>query len=106
MRYAIDPHSGGDYYQWRLISKGRTVATSGEWFYSQSNAKVAASRFKARCSKWNYEVYGDLKGIYRWRAKASDNKMVAASVDTFSSLFSARTAASTVRDNGGKASGP
>ncbi len=107
MRYVVAADSGGDYYQWRLhASNGRKIATSAEWFYSQSKARTAASRFKSRCSSWNYEVYGNFAGIYRWRAKTEDNQVIALSVESFSSPFGARTSASIVQNNGGSASGP
>ncbi len=107
MRYAVDPKPGSDFYRWRLVAiNGRTVAVSKEWFYSQGSARTAAMRFKSRCRTWNYEVYGDLKGIYRWRAKSSENQIIALCNGTFSSQFSARNAASDVRDNGGTADGP
>ncbi|MGI8622501.1 MAG: DUF1508 domain-containing protein [Solirubrobacteraceae bacterium] len=47
-----------------------------------------------------------MKGIYRWRAKSSENQIIALCNGTFSSQFSARNAASDVRDNGGTADGP
>ncbi len=73
MRYVVHAPPGGDYYQWRLLaSNGRRVAISREWFYSQSKARTAASRFKSWCSSWNYEVYGDFQGIYRWRAISAE----------------------------------
>ena len=107
MRYVVDGPPGGDYYQWRLhASNGRKIATSRDTFYSQSKAKTAASRFKSRCSSWNYEVYGNFQGIYRWRAKTEDNQVVALSVESFSSQFEARISASSVQENGGSASGP
>jgi uncharacterized protein YegP (UPF0339 family) len=106
MRYVVDASPGGD-YQWRLLaSNGRKVATSGERFYSQSKARTAASRFKSRCSSWNYEVYGNFQGIYRWRARSEENQVIALSVESFSSQSAARVSASSVQENGGSASGP
>lgn len=107
MRYVVDAPPGGDYYQWRLhASDGRKIATSSESFYSQTKARTAASRFKSRCSSWNYEVYGNFQGIYRWRAKSEENEVLALSVESFSSRFDARTSASSVQENGARASGP
>ncbi len=107
MRYVVDAPPGGDYYQWRLhASDGRKIATSSESFYSQAKARTAASRFKSRCSSWNYEVYGNFQGIYRWRAKSEENQVLALSVESFSSRFDARVSASSVQENGASASGP
>ena len=106
MRYVVDGPPGGDYYQWRLLANGRKIATSRDTFYSQSKARTAASRFKSRCSSWNYEVYGNFHGIYRWRAKSEDNQVVALSVESFSSQYEARISASSVQENGGSASDP
>jgi uncharacterized protein len=51
-----------------------------------------------------YEVYADLSGGYRWRAWRSTDK-VAASGESFSSLWAAQAAAENVRDNAGSATG-
>ncbi len=107
MRYVVAANSGDDFYQWRLLGpNGRRIATSAEWFFTQSKAKMAASRFKSRCCSWNYEVYGNFEGIYRWRAKTEDNQVVALSVESFSSPYAARTSAMIVQENGSGASGP
>ena len=106
MHYEVYADTVGN-HRWRLIAtNGRKVATSGESFYSESNAKSAAQNFKSKCSQWTYEVYADTAGNYRWRAKSGNGQTVASSGESFSSQSSARTAANNVRDNGGSASGP
>ena len=106
MRYETYADSGGN-YRWRLIaSNGQKIATSGESFYSESNAKLGATNFKSQCKKWNYEVYADSAGKYRWRAKSSNGQTVASSGESFSSQSNAQTSANNVRENGDSASGP
>lgn len=106
MRFEVYKDEGG-YYRWRLIGgNNRKVAASGESFASHSNADAACRNFKAHCSAWAYETYSDTGGHYRWRAKASNGKTVAASGEAFYSQADAKRAAENVRDNGGTASGP
>jgi uncharacterized protein len=106
MRFEFYSDSAGN-YRWRLVaSNGRKVATSGESFYSQSNARTAAQGFKSNAKSYTYDVYADTAGNYRWRAVASNGKKVASSGESFSSQSNARHAANNVRDNAGTASGP
>jgi uncharacterized protein len=106
MRFEVYADSAGN-YRWRLIaSNGRKVATSGESFYSQSNAKVGAQGFKSGARTYSYEIYADTAGNYRWRAKASNGQTVASSGESFASRSNAQTAADNVRLNAGSATGP
>ena len=70
------------------------------------DAKRAAEHFKVNATRWNYEVYADSGGNYRWRAKAGNGAIVASSGESFDSKSNAQRAADNVRDNGGSASGP
>jgi uncharacterized protein YegP (UPF0339 family) len=106
MRFETYTDSGG-HARWRLIaSNGQTVATSGESFASASGATEAANNFKAKAKSWNYEVYADSAGKYRWRAKSTNGQTVASSGESFASRSNAQRAAENVRDNAGSATGP
>lgn len=106
MRFEVYKDTASN-YRWRLIAdNGRKVATSGESFYSQSNASTAASNFKAKAKQWNYEVYLDSSSNYRWRAKSSNGQTVASSGESFDNRSNAQRAADNVRDNAGSATGP
>lgn len=90
-------------WRWRLwANNNRKVATSGESFYSRSNAERAAAGFKANAKLCTYEVYADASSKYRWRAKRSSD-IVASSGESFYSQSDAKRAAENVRDNAGGA---
>lgn len=105
-KFDVYADSGGK-WRWRLIAgNGRRVAASGESFYDRSGAKRAAENFKGNARRWNYEVYADSGGSYRWRAKATNGQTVASSGESFDSRSNAQRAADNVRDNAGGAAGP
>jgi uncharacterized protein YegP (UPF0339 family) len=105
-QYTVHNDQGGRPRWWLHASNGKMVAYSGEAFDSTWNAKRAAENFKASCSRWNYEVYADTGGSYRWRAKAGNGQTVASSGESFYDRSNAQRAADNVRANGGSASGP
>lgn len=106
MHYAVYADAAGK-YRWRLVAaNGQKVASSGESFYSKSDATSAARNFKSKCNAWNYVVYADSSGAYRWRAKSANGQIVASSGESFASKSNAEAAAINVRDNGGSAAGP
>lgn len=106
MTFEVYADSAGN-YRWRLKGgNGQKIASSGESFFSQSNARAAAQNFKANAKLWTYEVYADTAGNYRWRAKSGNGQIVASSGESFASQSNATRAAENVRDNAGGASGP
>ena len=90
---------------WKLYSSSDMVAWAGESFDSPSNAKRAATAFKAGAATARYETYQDAANQWRWRAWRSSDK-VAASGESFYSESNAQRAAENVRDNAGSADGP
>jgi len=104
--FEVYADAGGS-YRWRLKGgNGQKVASSGESFASQSNARRAAEHFKTNARLWSYEVYADTGGNYRWRAKAGNGQKVASSGESFASQSNATRAYENVRDNAGGATGP
>jgi uncharacterized protein YegP (UPF0339 family) len=55
---------------------------------------------------WQFEVYRDSAGRYRWRLKASNGRTVASSGESFAAQSSAVHAAENVKVNAGNAGGP
>jgi uncharacterized protein YegP (UPF0339 family) len=99
----------GSQYRWRCIAEnGEKVGTSGESFYSQSDARQAAQNVKANAnnSSWSYEIYADTAGYYRWRLRSSNYRTVASSGESFYSESNARQAADRFRLNAPGATGP
>lgn len=106
VKFEVYADSSGK-YRWRLKGgNGQTVASSGESFYSESNARASAQNFKTNAKRWTYEVYMDSAGNYRWRAKSGNGQTVAASGESFASQSNAVRAYENVRDNAGNATGP
>jgi uncharacterized protein len=52
---------------------------------------------------WEFEVYADSAGNYRWRLKAANGQIVASSGESFSSHANAKAAAENVKANAGGA---
>jgi uncharacterized protein YegP (UPF0339 family) len=105
-RYDVYADTTGK-YRWRLrASNGRKVATSGESFASRSNAARAATNFKQQVRGWEYEIYPDRAGNYRWRALSGNGQKVASSGESFDSRPNAKRSVDNVRQNGGSAAGP
>ena len=93
--------------RWRLLAgNGQNVASGGESFSSKASATASATNFKTKAKTWNYDVYADKAGKYRWRALASNGQNVGSGGESFSSKSSAQNAADNVRDNAGGADGP
>ena len=106
MYFTVQNDQGGHPRWWLYSSNGQMVAHSGESFDSTYNAKRAAENFKANAKLWNYEVYADTGGSYRWRAKANNGQTVASSGESFYDRSNAQRAADNVKNNAGGASGP
>jgi uncharacterized protein YegP (UPF0339 family) len=52
---------------------------------------------------WEFVIYPDASGSYRWRLVASNGQTVASSGESFASKANARRAAESVKENAGKA---
>jgi uncharacterized protein YegP (UPF0339 family) len=55
---------------------------------------------------WQFEVYKDSAGNYRWRLNSSNGQTVASSGESFDSQSNAKRAAENVKANAGSATGP
>jgi uncharacterized protein YegP (UPF0339 family) len=90
--------------RWRLRATNRqVVATSGEAFATRSNAVRAGTNFTAKARSYDFEVYSDKAGAFRWRAKAANGQIVGSAGEAFSSRAKAQSAADNVKKNAGKA---
>ena len=66
----------------------------------------AILNFKTKAARWNYDVYADKAGKYRWRALSSNGQNVGSGGESFSSKASAQGAADNVKTKAGGATGP
>ena len=106
MKFEVYADKAGK-YRWRLISgNGQNVASGGESFSSKASATAAVSNFKTKAASWNYDVYADKAGKYRWRALSSNGQNVGSGGESFSSKASAQNAADNIKANASGASGP
>ena len=103
-RFHVKYNQAGAASWWLYANNNEMVAWAGESFASLSNARRAATAFKAGARSARYDVYQDQSGAWRWRAWRGSDK-VAASGEAFSSHYAAERAAVTVRDNAGRATG-
>lgn len=103
-RFHVDYDRAGAATWWLYAENNEMVAWAGESFASLSNARRAASAFKAGARSARYDVYRDAEGSWRWRAWRGSDK-VASSGESFSSEYVAQRAAANVRDNAWRAAG-
>ena len=75
MRFEVYEDTGGS-YRWRLWSGSNKVASSGESFYSKSNAERGATTFKSNAKSYTYTAFGSGTSWY-WHATASNGEKVA-----------------------------
>jgi uncharacterized protein YegP (UPF0339 family) len=102
MEFRMHNDNGG-HPQWGLYAcNAKVVVYSGEAFASPYNATRAAEHFKANAPAWNYRVFPDSGGSFRWHAKAGNGEIVATSRESFYDRSNAQRAA----DNAGTATGP
>lgn len=52
---------------------------------------------------WNFEIYRDAGGFYRWRLRSSNGQVVASSGESFASRANAERAAEQVKRSAGAA---
>lgn len=77
-----------DEWRWRLIHKnGQILADGGEGYASRSGARDAVDRVRTALEsgdEYEFEVFEDEGGKYRWRLEASNGEIVADSGQGFS----------------------
>jgi len=83
-----------DEWRWRLIHKnGRILADGGEGYDSRSGARDAVDRVRTALESgddYEFEVFEDAGGKYRWRLEAGNGEIVADSGQGFSEERGAR----------------
>ncbi|NLV10358.1 DUF1508 domain-containing protein [Halomicrobium mukohataei] len=80
-------------WRWRLIHKnGKILADSGEGSASRSGARDAVDRVRSGLEDddYEFEIYEDTAGKYRWRLEADNGEIVADSGQGFSEERGAR----------------
>jgi uncharacterized protein YegP (UPF0339 family) len=71
-------------FRWRLkAGNGQIMATAGQGYKAKADCTKSVERLKGDLSKHKFEVYQDKAKEYRWRLKASNGQIVAASSDGY-----------------------
>ncbi len=67
-------------YRWRLkSSNGQVIAISGQGYVDKRDRASAVDRIKKDVRTLKFETYADVHGEHRWRLKASNGQIIAAS---------------------------
>jgi uncharacterized protein YegP (UPF0339 family) len=93
-------------YRWRLkAANGEILATSGEGYKSKESCKhgLASVQKGAGTGKLKFDSYKDKAGEYRWRLKASNGQIVAASSQGYKSKRDCEHAVDLIKNGAAKA---
>lgn len=77
---------------------GKTLATSGEGYKEKSDAKKAIDALRNDSKSLTFEVYEDKKEEHRFRIKAKNGQILAASSAGYKKKADAEKAAERIRD--------
>ncbi|MFB6202393.1 MAG: HVO_2922 family protein [Halorhabdus sp.] len=65
-------------WRWRLIHRnGNVLADSGQGYSKFNDASRAVGRLQDNLTDYEFEIYEDNAGEYRWRLRASNDRIVA-----------------------------
>jgi len=86
-------------WRWRFVHKnGNILADSGEGYTRRNDANRAVNRIRDRIDDYEFEVYEDSAGEYRWRLRGRNDQIVADSGEGYDSRDNAETAVDRVRE--------
>ncbi|MFB6303871.1 MAG: HVO_2922 family protein [Haloferacaceae archaeon] len=86
-------------YRWRLVHRnGNVLADGGEGYASRSNARRAVNRLRDDVDAYDFEVYEDAAGEYRWRLESPNGRIVADSGEGYTERDEAEDAVERVRE--------
>jgi uncharacterized protein YegP (UPF0339 family) len=96
-------------YRWRLkAANGEILATAGQGYKAKADCKTGVERIqeemgKGSGSKYEFEVYQDKAKEYRWRLKASNGQIVAASSEGYKTKADCQKAIDLIKKGAAKA---
>jgi uncharacterized protein YegP (UPF0339 family) len=91
-------------HRWRLKSaNGKILATGGQGYQAKSDAKSAVDKIIKGVDKYKFEVYEDKAQQFRWRLKASNGQIVAASSEGYEARAGCEAAIDLIKKNVAKA---
>src|SRR5262245_13452582 len=90
--------------RWRLkAANGKILATAGQGYQAKADAKNADENLIKKLDSYKFEVYEDKGKEHRWRLKASNGQIVAASSEGYSSRDACEAAIDLIRKHVAKA---
>jgi uncharacterized protein YegP (UPF0339 family)/uncharacterized membrane protein len=86
-------------WRWRLVHRnGNILADSGEGYTRRNDANRAVDRIRDRLDDYEFEVYEDKGGDYRWRLQASNDEIVADSGEGYTERSEAESAVERIQE--------
>lgn len=80
-------------FRWRLKARnGEILATTGQGYKAKADAKAGVARLQKNLDKLTFEIYEDAKHETRWRLKARNGQIVAASSEGYKARADAERA--------------
>ena len=93
-----------DHFRWRLkAGNGAILATAGQGYKAKADAEHGIGLLQKTDSKVTYELYEDEKKEHRWRAKAANGQVVAASSEGYKAKADAEKAMDAIKAGAAKA---
>ena len=105
LKFEVYPDKAGE-FRWRLkAGNGETLATGGQGYKAKADAKrgVELVQKSGTDPKLTYEVYEDAKKEQRWRLKAANGQVVAASSEGYKAEADAQKAVALIKAGAAKA---
>ncbi len=105
LKFEVYADKAGE-FRWRLkAANGATLATGGQGYKAKADAKrgVGLVQKSATDAKLTYEFYEDAKKEYRWRLKAANGQVVAASSEGYKAKADAEKSVTLLKAGAAKA---
>lgn len=93
-------------FRWRLKApNGKVMATPGQGYKAKADCKKAIERIKSDVGgdKLKFETYEDEKAEHRWRLKAANGQVIAASSESYKAKADCEKAIDEIKKGAGKA---
>lgn len=103
LKFEIYQDAGKD-YRWRLKgANDKILATAGQSFSAKAVCRKSVDRMINNLDKQKFEVYEDKSKEYRWRLKASNGQVVAASSGAYATQADCDKAIAVIKKGAPKA---
>jgi uncharacterized protein len=83
MKFKIFKNTAGQYYWVLYAANGEAIGLAGEYYVKKSDCSHGIDLVKGTTSASQYDVYQDTKNEWRWRLKATNGQIIAASSEGY-----------------------